>query len=38
MAAISKNMKQAEYDSHNIATVVMVTLVIGVLGLFTSFF
>jgi hypothetical protein len=38
MAAISKDMRQVEHENHNLATVVMVTVVIGILGVFTSFF
>ncbi len=38
MAALSKNMGHVEHADHNMTTVVMATVVIGILGLFTSFF
>jgi hypothetical protein len=37
MVMPSKNSAQLKYGDRNVATVVMITVVIGVLGLFTTF-
>jgi len=37
MATPRKSSAQLKYGDHNMATVVIITVVIGVLGLFTTF-